>query len=87
MKHNIENGVLTLYLEGELNSYNSEDVEKEIDAIIACPRIVGYCYTQITDVEQEKNGIYRYDRTTKFDTERLRAIFAKIPSQISIEKK
>ena len=62
-------------------------LEKEIDAIIACPRIVGYCYTQITDVEQEKNGIYRYDRTTKFDTERLRAIFAKIPSHISIEKK
>ena len=34
MKHNIENGVLTIYLEGELNSYNSEDVEKEIDAIL-----------------------------------------------------
>lgn len=53
-------------------------LEKEIDAIIACPRIVGYCYTQITDVEQEKNGIYRYDRTPKFDTERLRKIFTKI---------
>ena len=52
-------------------------LEKEIDAIIACPRIVGFCYTQITDVEQEKNGIYRYDRTPKFDTERLRAIFTK----------
>ncbi len=55
-------------------------LEREIDAIIACPHIVGYCYTQITDVEQEKNGIYRYDRTPKFNTERLRSIFTKIPA-------
>ena len=55
-------------------------LEKEVDAIIACPHIVGYCYTQITDVEQEKNGVYRYDRSPKFDTERLRRIFTKIPS-------
>lgn len=57
-------------------------LEREIDAIIACPRITGFCYTQITDVEQEKNGIYRYDRKPKFDAERLRAIFTKIPSVI-----
>ena len=57
-------------------------LEKEIDAIAACKHIVGYCYTQITDVEQEKNGIYYYDRGKKFDTERLKAIFAKIPSII-----
>jgi len=55
-------------------------LENQIDAIIECPNIVGYCYTQITDVEQEKNGIYRYDRTPKFDSARLKAIFAKIPS-------
>ncbi len=55
-------------------------LEKEIDAIIACPNIVGYCYTQITDVEQEKNGIYRYNRQPKFDTERLKRIFTKIPA-------
>lgn len=34
MKNSIEKEVLTIYLEGELNSYNSEDVEKEIDAIL-----------------------------------------------------
>ena len=59
-------------------------LEKQIDAIIACPHITGFCYTQITDVEQEKNGIYRYDRTPKFDTERLRSIFEKIPSVIKL---
>lgn len=57
-------------------------LEKEVDAIIACPRITGFCYTQITDVEQEKNGIYFYDRRPKFDNARIKAIFEKIPSRI-----
>ena len=35
----------------------------------------GWCYTQLTDVEQEQNGIYNYDRTEKFDMERIRLIF------------
>ena len=35
----------------------------------------GYCYTQLTDVEQEQNGIYYYDRGSKYDMERIRAIF------------
>ena len=26
------------------------------------PRMFGYCYTQLTDVFQEENGIYRFDR-------------------------
>ena len=57
-------------------------LEGEIDAIRQCPFITGICYTQITDVEQEKNGIYYYDRTPKFDAARLKAIFEKIPSII-----
>ena len=38
--------------------------------------------TQLTDVEQEKNGIYYYDRTPKFDIARIKSIFEKIPSYI-----
>lgn len=34
MKHTLENKVLTLFLEGELNSYNAEEVEKEIEGIL-----------------------------------------------------
>ncbi len=41
--------------------------------------IWGYCYTQLTDVEQEQNGIYYYDRTPKFDMKRIHAIFSKDP--------
>jgi beta-galactosidase/beta-glucuronidase len=37
--------------------------------------IAGYCYTQLTDVEQEQNGVYNYDRTEKFDMERIARIF------------
>ena len=40
----------------------------------------GYCYTQLTDVEQEQNGIYFYDRSSKFDMNRIHAIFSKHPS-------
>ncbi len=32
----------------------------------------GYCYTQLTDIYQEQNGIYKYDRGEKFDLERIR---------------
>ena len=39
----------------------------------------GFCYTQLTDVEQEQNGIYCYDRSAKFDMDRIKAIFSKRP--------
>lgn len=41
--------------------------------------ISGYCYTQLTDVEQEQNGIYTYDRKPKFNPEVLKAIFGVSP--------
>ena len=33
----------------------------------------GYCYTQLTDIYQEQNGIYKFDRGEKFDLSRIRA--------------
>lgn len=33
------------------------------------PRMCAFCYTQLTDVEQEQNGLYYYDRTPKFSEE------------------
>ena len=61
-------------------------LEQEVDAIKACKKVVGFCYTQITDVEQEKNGVYYYDRRPKFDAAKWKAIFEKIPSYIEIEE-
>ncbi|MFF1829982.1 glycoside hydrolase family 2 protein [Paenarthrobacter sp. NPDC058040] len=37
------------------------------------PDMFGYCYTQLTDVFQEKNGIFTFDRSTKLDLARIRA--------------
>ena len=37
------------------------------------PRMFGYCYTQLTDVFQEQNGVVGFDRSLKFDMARLRA--------------
>ena len=54
-----------------------ERLEGQIDALISLEHIQGYCYTQLTDVEQEQNGIYNYDRTTKFDMAKIRACFEK----------
>lgn len=34
----------------------------------------GYCYTQLTDVFQEQNGIYLFDRSAKLDVTRIRAV-------------
>ena len=47
-------------------------------ALIDNPRMLGFCYTQLTDVEQELNGIYAYDRSEKFDSERLYKINTKV---------
>ncbi|HQE92405.1 MAG TPA: glycoside hydrolase family 2 TIM barrel-domain containing protein [Anaerolineae bacterium] len=47
------------------------------DVLLSYDHIVGFCYTQLTDIEQEQNGIYNYDRTEKFDMARIKAIFTK----------
>ena len=42
-----------------------------IDAMLDNPHLFGFCYTQLTDIEQEKNGLFYYDRKPKFDAKKL----------------
>ncbi len=42
--------------------------------IAALPVFGGYCYTQLTDVEQEINGLLTDDRKPKFPVERIKAM-------------
>jgi hypothetical protein len=42
-----------------------------VTALLDNPNLFGFCYTQLTDVEQEHNGLYYYDRRPKFDLKRL----------------
>jgi beta-galactosidase/beta-glucuronidase len=44
------------------------------EAIAKVPRIIGVCYTQLTDVEQEINGLLTYDRKPKFDVNAIKAV-------------
>ncbi len=48
-----------------------------VNALLDNPDMFGFCYTQLTDVEQEHNGLYYYDRRPKFDLKRLHAITAR----------
>jgi beta-galactosidase/beta-glucuronidase len=42
------------------------------DVLLDNPDMFGYCYTQLTDVYQEQNGVYTFERREKFDVEPLR---------------
>ena len=46
----------------------------QTEAFLFHPRMGGLCYTQLTDVEQEQNGLYTYDRKAKFDPAIFHAI-------------
>ncbi len=54
------------------------------ETLLSNPRMFGFCYTQLTDVEQEVNGLYTYDRRPKFDPEKIRRINAQ-PAAIERE--
>jgi beta-galactosidase/beta-glucuronidase len=46
-----------------------------VKAVVANKAWAGFCYTQLTDVEQEINGLMTYDRKPKATPEELRKIF------------
>lgn len=41
------------------------DYEKLTKALLACEKLSGFCYTQLYDIEQEKNGLLTYGRQSK----------------------
>ncbi len=47
------------------------------DVLLENKDIFAFCYTQLTDVEQEQNGLLTYDRQFKFAPERFKKIFGK----------
>ena len=48
-------------------------------ALLDNPNMFAFCYTQLTDVEQEQNGIYTYERKVKADP----AVLAEINKHIA----
>ena len=47
-----------------------------IEAIDTIPFVCGYCYTQLSDVYHEVNGLCEFDRTPKADTKTIARILA-----------
>jgi hypothetical protein len=47
------------------------------DALLDSEEITAFCYTQLTDVEQEVNGLYTYDRVPKFNPATIHAIISR----------
>ena len=54
-----------------------ERYEALIEALLQSKPIQGFCYTQLTDVEQEVNGLLTYDRKPKAPLEEIREITAR----------
>lgn len=58
---------------------NSEGLIRRIRSqttqLFEAPNLSGYVYTQLTDVEQELNGLMTYDRIPKADPAKLAAVF------------
>lgn len=52
-------------------------LDQLVTAVVASPALAGFCYTQLTDTEQERNGLLTADRTPKVDPARIRAILTR----------
>jgi beta-galactosidase/beta-glucuronidase len=63
-----------------------EKYEELTGALLGSTALAGYCYTQLTDTEQESNGLLTMDREAKLDSARVRAINSRpsraVPSEI-----
>ena len=57
-----------------------------LDALLDNLNVFGFYYTQLTDVEQEHNGLYYYNRKPKFDVQRLRAITSRSAAYENTER-
>lgn len=52
-----------------------ERIRRLVDVLLEQPQVVGYCYTQLTDVQQEVNGLLTHDHEPKVPVEKLKEIF------------
>jgi beta-galactosidase/beta-glucuronidase len=68
---------------GEFWGYNGLEKDEEaflhrfgslIRGLRSIPYLQGYCYTQLTDVYQEQNGLLNFDRTFKISPEKVAEI-------------
>ena len=51
-----------------------DDYRRIMEAVYASEALHGFCYTQLSDVEQEINGLLTYDREPKCDVDKIKEI-------------
>lgn len=56
-----------------------DNITTNTEGVLAIPTFCGYCYTQLTDVYQEQNGLTDMARNPKLNTEALKALFSRKP--------
>ncbi|GHO46580.1 glycoside hydrolase family 2 protein [Ktedonospora formicarum] len=54
-----------------------------INSVLTSPAIAGFCYTQFTDTEQERNGLLTEQRESKFDISTIKQINQQPAAQLS----
>jgi len=54
-----------------------DKISEQLDVLLGHPSVRGYCYTQLYDVEQEKNGLLRADRSSKLPLEQYKKLFGR----------
>lgn len=52
-------------------------LDELVSAVLDSTAVAGFCYTQLTDTEQERNGLLAADRTPKADPAEIRAILTR----------
>jgi hypothetical protein len=53
-----------------------------VTALLDSPALVGFCWTQLTDTQQERNGLVTADRTPKVPVEKIRAVTSRVSAAV-----
>ena len=57
-----------------------------VGAVLDSPALAGFCYTQLTDTEQERNGLLTAGRKPKNDPERVRKVLTRPARAVPAEE-
>lgn len=57
-------------------------IEDLVGALLASPAVAGFCWTQLTDTQQEKNGLLTADRRPKVPFEQVRAVTTRLAAAV-----
>jgi hypothetical protein len=53
-----------------------------VTALLDSPAVVGFCWTQLTDTQQERNGLVTVGRRPKADIDRIREITTRVSAAV-----